>query len=75
MAYDKTLGEFLKDMVFVNTFCIETRYPAIDPLVVSKEDAEECFRIVERVITRIDEMISKYFYFYCFIKYEVDVPR
>ncbi|MDK2821899.1 MAG: hypothetical protein PWP31_1864 [Clostridia bacterium] len=59
MAYDKTLGEFLKDMVFVNTFCIETRYPAIDPLVVSKEDAEECFRIVERVITRIDEMISK----------------
>ena len=50
---------FLKDMAFVNAFYIETRYPAIDPLVVSKEDTEECFRIVKGVLARINELISK----------------
>ncbi len=44
VAYDKVLNDFIKDMAFVNTYYIETRYPAEDPLIVSKEDAEECIK-------------------------------
>jgi len=58
MVYDNKFNEFLKDMAFVNVFYIETRYPAIDPLVVSKEDTEECFRIVNKVLSRIKELIG-----------------
>jgi len=31
---------------------------AIDPLIVSKEDSEECFRIVNGVLARINELIG-----------------
>jgi len=58
MKYDKTFGEFLKDMAFINTFYIETRYPAADPLIVTKEDTEECFKITQNVISKINSLIS-----------------
>jgi len=58
MQHDNEFNQFLKDMAFVNAFYIETRYPALDPLVVSKEDTEECFRIVDRVLARIKELIG-----------------
>ena len=58
MQQDNKFNEFLKDMALVNAFYIETRYPALDPLVVSKEDTEECFRIVEKVLTRIKKLIG-----------------
>ena len=58
MVYDSIFGLFLKEMAFVNTFYIETRYPAIDPLIVSEEDTEECFIILERVVARIKELVS-----------------
>lgn len=57
MAYDKSLGGFIKDMAFVNTYYIETRYPAEEPLLVSKEDAEECIRIAMEVIGKIEEAV------------------
>jgi len=56
MQHDHEFNQFLKDMAFVNAFYIETRYPALDPLVVSKEDTEECFRIVDRVLARVKEL-------------------
>ncbi len=40
MIQNKIFGEFLKDTAFVNTYCIETRYPAVDPLIVSRDDEE-----------------------------------
>ncbi|MDR3543333.1 MAG: HEPN domain-containing protein [Desulfosporosinus sp.] len=58
MQHDNEFNKFLKDMSFVNAFYIETRYPALDPLVVSKEDTEECFRIVDRVLARIKEQMG-----------------
>jgi len=58
MAYNKVLGEFIKDMAFVNTYYIETRYPAEDPLLVSKEDAKECIRIAMKVMEKIDEAMK-----------------
>lgn len=58
MLHDIEFKVFLKDMAFVNVFYIETRYPAIDPLIVSKEDTEECFRIVNGVLARINELIG-----------------
>ena len=58
MLYDIEFNVFLKDMAFVNAFYIETRYPAIDPLIVSKDDTEECFRIVNGVLARINELIG-----------------
>lgn len=45
----------MKDCAFVNAFYIETRYPAEDPLVVSKEEVEECFRIVKDIVSKIGE--------------------
>ena len=59
MLHDKNFNVFLKDLAFVNAFYIETRYPALDPLIVSREDTEECFRIVERVLAKINELISR----------------
>lgn len=58
--YDDKFTEFLKDMAFVNAFYIETRYPAIDPLIVSQDDTEECFRIVYRVLARINDLIDSH---------------
>ncbi|EYE87312.1 DNA-binding protein [Fervidicella metallireducens AeB] len=58
LAYNKALSEFIKDMAFVNTYYIETRYPAEDPLLVSKEDAEECIKIAIKVIERIQEVVN-----------------
>lgn len=58
MINDNKFNVFLKDMAFVNVFYIETRYPAIDPLMVSKEDTEECFRIVNEVLAIINELIG-----------------
>lgn len=56
-SYDGIFSKFIKDCAFINTFYIETRYPAEDPLVVSKEDAEECMRIVEEIINEIINII------------------
>lgn len=57
MIYEETLSSFLKDMSFVNTFYIETRYHSVDPLIVSTEDTEECLSIVERFIAKINELM------------------
>ena len=48
-AYDSDFGKYEKDCAFLNDFYIETRYLAEDPLVVSKEDVEECFKIADGV--------------------------
>lgn len=42
----------------MNTYYIETRYPAEDPLLVSKEDAKECIRIAMKVMERINEAMK-----------------
>ncbi len=58
MTFDQSLSEFIKDMAFVNTYYIETRYPAEDALLVSKEDAEECIRIAKKTMDRIEEILA-----------------
>jgi len=58
MIHNNRFSNYLKDMAFVNAFYIETRYPAIDPLIVTKEDSEECFKIVNAVLERINELIG-----------------
>lgn len=59
MTYDESFGEYLKDLAFVNTFFLETRYPAVDPLIVSRNDTEECLRIVDRIFEKVDILLSK----------------
>ncbi|AVX19647.1 HEPN domain-containing protein [Carboxydocella sporoproducens DSM 16521] len=58
MIYNKKFGEFLKDLAFLNTFYIETRYPATEPLQISQEDAEESLRIAERFINVVEELLK-----------------
>jgi hypothetical protein len=58
MTYDITFGPFLKDMAFVNTIYIETRYPAEDPLIVSNKDVIECFKILDSIVLKIDTLIG-----------------
>ncbi len=55
---DQSFGEFLKDMALINTFYIETRYPAVDPLIVSKQDTEECLQISNKIIMLIEKLID-----------------
>lgn len=56
--FNTNLKSFLKEMAFVNTYYIETRYPAIDPLIVSEEDASECLKIVESVMEEVEKSIN-----------------
>jgi len=53
IGYNEGFKAYLKNMAFLNTYYIETRYPAEDPLIVEREDVEECFRIVEEIIAYI----------------------
>lgn len=59
MVYEKSFGRFLKDLAFVNTFYIETRYPAEDPLVVNNEDTKECMDIVDKIVAKIDSLMAQ----------------
>lgn len=58
MVYHDDFHGLIKDLAFVNTFYIETRYSAIDPLVVSIDDTEDCLKIMEKVISIINELAS-----------------
>ncbi|MEN6326909.1 MAG: HEPN domain-containing protein [Syntrophomonas sp.] len=58
MLQDKSFGELLKDMAYVNTFYLETRYPAVDPLLVSTDDAEECLKITDKVLSKIEQLVA-----------------
>jgi len=58
-SHNSLFSDMLKDMAFVNTYYIETRYPAEDPLLVSKEDAAECMAISKKVIVMIEDIINK----------------
>lgn len=53
---DSGFKRFLKDMAFLNTFYIETRYPAEDPLLVDRDDVNECFRITKEIIDFINDL-------------------
>lgn len=58
MIYQNDFGRLIKDMAFVNTFYIETRYPALDPLIVSIDDTEDCLKIVDKVVQEINRLIN-----------------
>lgn len=57
-SIEKSFNDLLKDMAFVNTFYIETRYPAEDPLIVNTLDVEECFKIMNKVVEKIDRLVN-----------------
>jgi len=57
MEHESGFGQFLKDCSFVNSFYIETRYPAEDPIYVSKEDTVECIRIAEDIIAYVNGLL------------------
>jgi HEPN domain-containing protein len=56
-TYNSELMKYEKDCAFLNDFYIETRYPAEDPLIVSKDDVEECFKIADGIIEFIKKSI------------------
>lgn len=39
-----------KDFALVDIYYIETRYPAVEPLIVSKEKAQECIDIADKAL-------------------------
>ena len=56
VQYHIGFNDFLKDAAFVNVFYIETRYPADEPLIVTKEDTQECLDIAQKIIEFIDSL-------------------
>lgn len=57
MEYNTGFSGFLKDFSFVNSFYIETRYPAEDALIVTREDVTECMRITNSAIGYINKIL------------------
>lgn len=55
--FNQGFRDHLKDVALVNEYYVETRYPADQPLVVSREDAVECLGITEKVIAFIDAVV------------------
>ena len=49
-AYNDDFEPYFKDCAYVNQFYIESRYPADVPETLSKQDAEQCLSIAERVL-------------------------
>lgn len=57
-SYSQVFKNYLKDCAFINTFYIETRYPAEESMIVLKEDAEESIKITKSMISDIDALIE-----------------
>lgn len=56
--HDANMTGFLKDCAYINQFYIETRYPSDTPLDMTKNEAEDCINITEKII---DYIIEKHF--------------
>ena len=56
VQYNIGFNDFLKDAAFVNDFYNKTRYPADEPLIVTKEDTQECLDIAQKIIEFIDSL-------------------
>lgn len=48
---------FLKDCAYINQFYIETRYPADFPMEMTKEEAEECILITEKIFAEVSKKL------------------
>ncbi|SHE32679.1 HEPN domain-containing protein [Thermoanaerobacter uzonensis DSM 18761] len=57
--YNENFKNFLKDCALVNSYYIETRYPAEEPLYVEKEEVLECMRITEEIMNFIDKLVQE----------------
>jgi len=47
---DENFKNFISNITFLNSYYIETRYPAEEGLVVDKEDAEKCIEYASQVL-------------------------
>jgi len=57
--YNENFKNFLKDCALVNSYYIETRYPAEEPLYVEEEEVLECMRITEEIMNFIDKLVQE----------------
>ena len=53
--FDINVKSFLKDCAYINQFYIETRYPSDIPMVMVKDEAEECIVITKSIFKYIME--------------------
>ncbi len=58
-TYQEVFKSLVKLVAIVDIYYIETRYPAADPLLVSREDAAECLQTVEIVVQQIDKLLKE----------------
>ena len=49
-GFDPKFNRHLKDSAYLNTFYIEARYPAEDPMDITYENTRECLDIAERIM-------------------------
>lgn len=47
---DKKFKEFIFQITFLNSYYIETRYPAEEGLIIDEEDAEKCIKYASQVL-------------------------
>ena len=53
MKYENGFNRFLKDCSFVNSYYIETRFPAEEPMHVTNDEVVECIRIAKEIMGHI----------------------
>ncbi|CDM70266.1 hypothetical protein CM240_3149 [Clostridium bornimense] len=56
--YHKEFRKYIKDCAFLNEYYIETRYPAKDPLIATKEDVEDGLNFTIEIVRFIDKITN-----------------
>lgn len=57
-TFNEEFNKFKKDLAFVGDFYIEVRYPQEDPLIATKEDTEDCFKIADEIMSFINGLVE-----------------
>lgn len=58
IEYNKEFRKYIKDCAFLNEYYIETRYPAEDPLIATKEDVEDGLNFTIDFVRFIDQITN-----------------
>lgn len=57
-GFNPVFNQYLKDCAFLNTFYIEARYPAEDPMEISYDNTKECLIIAEQIKQEVVALIG-----------------
>jgi len=57
-SYETRFNSHLRDCAYLNTFYIEARYPAEDPMDITYENTKDCMEIANRIMEDVTSLIK-----------------